>query len=198
MAKGQRVDVVAWALKSGENHTFSVTICGASWMLVPWDFWYLARRQQPAPPAPDSWGRVSAILGSRAPATKALLPLREQPVTPIRVGPMCVLDCCFFEGVDDAGDAPGPGGEGAGVVGGAVEVVEFSSSAGVAVGSGGDVVVVEGVGGDAGGDGDGGGAVGDDGGVGAGAGGDVGDGVGEGDGFSVLRGGDGEEGAGPG
>ncbi len=42
----------------------------------------LTPRRIGAPPVPDSTGMVSAIRWSNAPATKAPLPYREQPVTP--------------------------------------------------------------------------------------------------------------------
>ncbi len=37
-------------------------------------------RQRAAPPDPDSWGSVRAILFTRAPTMKAPLPFRLQPV----------------------------------------------------------------------------------------------------------------------
>lgn len=104
---------------------------------------------------------------------------------------------CEFEGVDDAGDTPGPGGQSAGGVGRAVEVVELALAARRAVLLGGDVVVVEEDGGNAGGNGNAGavGAVVDDGREGPRAGGLV-DGHREGDGFATRRGGDAQGAAG--
>lgn len=98
-----------------------------------------------------------------------------------------------FQGVDDAGDAPGPGGEGTGGVRRTMEVVELALAARGAICLGGDVVVVEEDGGDARGDGDASavGAVADDGREGARPRRLV-DGDGEGDGLAAGGGGDAE------
>src|SRR5580704_16514134 len=48
-------------------------------------------RQDAEPPPPDSCGIVRTMRSSNAPATSAPLPLREQPVTPTRVGSICAL-----------------------------------------------------------------------------------------------------------
>lgn len=97
-----------------------------------------------------------------------------------------------LERVDDPADAPRPRRHRTGAVPAAVERVEFALVAAAGALLRGEVVVVEGDGGDAGRDGDAGVAVGDDGRVGRGARRGVRDGDGEGDGLAALLRGDGQ------
>src|SRR5690606_12627948 len=75
-------------------------------------------RKAARPPLPDSTGMVSAMRWSKAPATKAPLPYREQPVTPV-ASALSTLppDCAMTSMIRLTPQAQAPGAAGRAVQG---------------------------------------------------------------------------------